>query len=80
MKRLMELNGVANIKLLIDELKNLSAGSYRTAYKEIQEQLDLLERYMVAYNRAINKGEPTPYWHEVRENPSKYPLNREIAD
>jgi hypothetical protein len=94
----MELNGVANITILINKLEDdlehstLTNPEYeevKTAINGIKEQLDLLNRYMIAYsdnkrntmdNLLHGKAthiEAEPAWHEVRENPSKYPTLRE---
>lgn len=83
MKRGMELNALANISMLmqveVDEKDGQMVMNHET-FESISNQLQLLERYMLAYNKAINNNTQTPYWHEVRDNPTLYPLNREIAD
>lgn len=85
-KRGIELNGVANMSMLLDLLKSdlekpnsngWNEACIGTTYSSIREQLILLERYMLAYNDAVNEGRPTPMWHEVRSNPQLYPTNRE---
>lgn len=47
----MELNGVANIKLLTDHLRSELAENETIVknFDKINEQLDVLERYMLAY-------------------------------
>lgn len=81
MKRIMELNGVANIDLMIqvevDQLPDGRAVMNQETLESIKNQLVNIERYMLAYNDAVNKGIQTPYWHEVLANPTKYPRNRE---
>jgi hypothetical protein len=75
----IELNGVANLTILIEDIYGYREGSetHENGYLKAKEQLILLERYMLAFTDAINKQEQPPYWHEVRENPSKYPRNRD---
>jgi hypothetical protein len=78
----MELNGVANIKILIDVnvstnettgLKELTL--YGSEVDAIYKQLEYLERYMVALEKYIPspKEFQIPKWHEVLANPSKFP-------
>lgn len=76
----MELNGVANLLALLE----MAQGGFgcdcvdqdeQEAWNNLKPQVELLERYMLAFSDAINKGEQPPYWHEVRDNPSKYPRN-----
>lgn len=81
-KRIMEVNGIANLHILLDNLNNdfaigpsIQQDGIRTDYHKAKEQLELLERYMVAYNTAIIEGTQTPYWHDILANPIKYPLN-----
>ncbi len=78
-KFFVELNGVANIKILMDELTNHAPNNDEILVpaSKIYQQLDLLERYMLAVTDAVNKGEKPPFWHEVRENKQNYPTNRE---
>jgi hypothetical protein len=83
MKQGIELNGLANISMLLQvevDKKNEQMVMNVETFDSIKKQIELLERYMLAYNKAINEGTKTPYWHEVRDNPTLYPLNREIAD
>ena len=82
--RRIELNGVANILALIEMniSKNTSTGLkevnlYGEEVVALLNQLDLLERYMLAYNDAILKQVQTPFWHEVKQNPNLYKTNRE---
>ena len=92
MKRGIELNGIANIQILLNSPDNGFVVSVMNDtgaaphvcvrvedMKEIKEQLKLLERYMIAYCQAVNAGTPAPHWHEVRDNPTKYPDNRESS-
>lgn len=83
----MELNGVANISMIIQMAKSLEKIDSDTA-KDINEQLLLLERYMLAYadhKRSIKSGSygalivevDEPNWHDIRENPQDYPTNHE---
>jgi len=90
----MELNGVANIHMIVDSLfEKLTSGQIdKTVYEDIssiKDQLDLLERYMLAYKKAAGNALveakfeynlpdiKAPYWHEVKAEPSKFPNNRE---
>ena len=108
MKHGIELNGVANILMLINII---AAGQSVThiaghepitpdmeQYKPIAEssihviklQLDLLERYMIAYAAWVDIAKreasyiPTgpatepPAWHEVKANPILFPTHREL--
>lgn len=83
MKRGMELNGVANIDLLLQvevDVKDGQAVMNLETLKSIKQQLVLLERYMLAYNKAVSNDTQTPMWHEVYANPNLYPRNRESKD
>ena len=74
----MELNGVANIMILVDQITQESeSNNHINVAIKIKEQAEMLERYMLAFNDAVNKQEKSPYWHEIRENPSKYPRNKD---
>ncbi len=84
MKYGIELNGVANIHCLLSLLEeNLSApvsngcsdACVAVNLDSIKDQLDVLERYMLAYARAVDNGITPPAWHEVRDNISLYPKN-----
>lgn len=80
MKRGLELNGVANIHMLLDLETDESNG--RVAMNQetvvsIKTQLELLERYMLAREEAFKNNTVAPFWHEVRENPKSYPTRRE---
>ncbi len=83
-KNTMEVNGVANLTILIDSLKHdlnklhvdgWNKACISTTVSSIEEQLDLLERYMIAYQASVEAGKPNPFWHEIKANPSAYPLN-----
>ena len=73
----IELNGVANIKMLMDHLLRgtPSLDECHITMAKIYQQLDLLERYMVEVQRAVSEDRSPAYWHEVREHKDKYPLN-----
>ena len=83
----MELNGVANVDMMVQMAKQ--DGTIEPALAEaILTQLNLLERYMLAYMDHKNSikagaygalvvGQDAPMWHEVRENPTEFPTNRE---
>jgi len=92
----MELNGVANLKILIDEIGDFEGyenqDKLNVLVEKAQEQLLLLERYMLAYTDAANDAiaesayqeccQPikAPMWHEVRENPTQYSTGRERVE
>jgi len=77
MKHAIEINGLANLHLMVEQLNVESNGDYEYAIEEIREQLILLERYMLAQQAAKDNNTTPPFWHEVRENPILYPTNRE---
>ena len=55
----MELNGVANILLL---LQSGAGGDMSDSTREtLEEQAILIERYMLAFGDAVSKGEQPPY-------------------
>lgn len=85
----MELNGVANIKLLIQAARLTDKIDIET-FEKVENQLNILERYMLAcadhasaYRTGLEAfqgkfdGPLFPYWHEVRDNLQNYPNNRE---
>jgi hypothetical protein len=92
---MIELNGLANLKILLDELTDNLPNDDRVTVPaaKMYEQLELLNRYMVAYARwtakeieehnseydHVTKTNP-PRWHEVRMNPNRYPTNHEELD
>jgi hypothetical protein len=76
MKRHIEVNGVANIKMLlqieVDKAQDASNGEdifymNKETYNSLLEQCDLLVKYMRSYNEAINNGVQTPFWHDIRD-------------
>jgi hypothetical protein len=69
----IELNGVANIKMLMDYPLECPV----VQRKAIMEQLDYLERYMLALSDAASMGLQPPAWHEVRENRKTFPSMKE---
>lgn len=71
-KFFIELNGVANIKMLIDTLEVIPALDSGTV-DAIQRQLDYLERYMLATAKAAREGQNPPYWHEILASPHDFP-------
>lgn len=86
MKRIMELNGVANIDLMLqvelNEVKDDKTGETifimnQDTVKSIKDQLVCLERYMLAYHKAVCSNVQTPMWHEVIADPISYPRNRD---
>ncbi len=79
MKHGIELNGVSNLHLLLDEIVSTHSSPEEKdqAVRNIKIQLDRLERYMIAYSDFTNNGDAPPFWHEVLSNPTRYPTNRE---
>jgi len=89
MKRGIELNGIANINIILQLLNENSPARMVDAdlkpvvyvqqetLNNINQQLELLERYMIAFCDATNNNTEPPKWHEVRQNPNLYPTNRE---
>jgi hypothetical protein len=86
----MELNGVANIKMMVEmgiETKEIDP----VLAIQIKQQLVLLERYLLAYQdhqHSIKAGAygaliveiDEPRWHEVKANPQEYPTNAERSN
>jgi hypothetical protein len=81
MKHGIELNGVANALVLLQvEVDKTDDGRLvmnKETYDSMVNNLQLLERYMLAYCEAVNNGTTVPHWYDVRENPKDYPSNRE---
>ena len=78
----MEINGIANLHIIVDGLydKLKEAGQdtkYSQDFIKIKEQLDLLERYMLAVKEAHDNMSQVPYWHDIKANKKVFPLNRE---
>ena len=67
----MELNGVANIFMLLekDDLKNTEVG------KDIYRQLQYLHEYMKQIKLSVDNNKEVPFWHEVRAEFDKDGLN-----
>lgn len=88
----MELNGLANLKILLDELTSQLPNDNRLLYPtaKMYQQLELLNRYMIAYEswaqghlkehaldyHHVVTNKP-PFWHEVLANPKNFPTNHE---
>lgn len=74
----MEINGLANIHILLNQVEFMSAeGSLdeehlQMAVESIKKQLELLERYMIAVSE-----DKKLFWHEVLQDPKKYPTLKE---
>ena len=89
----MELNGVANMQMLIQAAVSRSTECHTEITPELADkllkQLDLLNRYMVAYadsakNACAEYGHPeelqpikVPAWHEIKADLAKYPTLQE---
>lgn len=69
----MELNGLANIRAIIDSVDALDMDSDK-AFEQIEHQAILLEKYLVAI-RFI----PDLIWYEVTGNENMFPTNGEVA-
>ena len=69
----IELNGVANIKMLLDYPLECPV----VQKNALNDQLDVLERYMLALADAAEAGKTPPAWHEVRENRKSFPNMKE---
>lgn len=87
----MELNGLANIHMMLQTAKMDNTKIDPILADKITEQLHLLERYILAYTMAMEvqvetaeRGEPVvdsvPFWHEVRQNPELYPSLKDRVD
>lgn len=79
-KQGMELNGISNLLILLSIVEQdfgheHSIEDGEKAISDMKKQLEYLERYMVAYNKAVREGTQTPYWHDILANPKGFPLN-----
>lgn len=61
----LEVNGIANLAALIYLYEETLPEKFK---QDVQEQLDLLERYIV----AIESGN-VPFWHELKANKEQFP-------
>lgn len=80
----LELNGVSNILLLIgfetDKESTPDGNVYymnEETYRSIMQQIDFLERYMLACSEANVNDKELPFWHDITQNPKLFPLVRE---
>lgn len=62
----MELNGVANIKLIV-ETALLDGKIDKEVVKKINEQTDMLIMYLNSLNEHIKDKENVIPWHQIRE-------------
>ena len=71
----LEINGLANMKILIDMAtpKELDL----ELYNKLNEQILLLERYMLAVKDAVENDVEVPNWHDVKAKPLNFPTLRE---
>lgn len=70
MKRSIELNGVANIQLLMQlEVDRVNGGYYMNSetYQSILNELKHLQTYMIEYCKAVNAETDVPYWHDIKK-------------
>lgn len=69
----MELNGLANIHMLLtletdkaqDSSGNVIHYMNEETFNSIKKQLDLLQQYMVKYHEAVIKEHKVPNWHDI---------------
>lgn len=78
----MELNGPANIDLIIKQMEqdikdcgHVTHGNMKEYLKSLNENVDTLIRYMIAIKNQ-NPGLTIPMWHDVRDNKDKHPNHR----
>jgi hypothetical protein len=69
---IMELNGLANIRIIVDGV-NAGFETPESAMKKIEHQAILMEKYLIAMRYV-----PNLMWHEVHMNESLFPNNREV--
>lgn len=71
----MEFNGVANMKMLLDMHQAYSSEDLR---KKLDNQVDLLNRYLVAIDVLLTKEQQAkiPAWHDIRNNKDSYLDNK----
>lgn len=91
----MELNGLANIKLLMDEISEQlpNKDELLIPVAKVYKQLELMNRYLVAHEtwmqkelnehhseyHHIAKTKP-PFWHDILANPKSFPTLQERAN
>lgn len=80
----MELNGVANIQMMIQSFKEMKKEDLDNSTVAFLDRLDyqakVLERYMLACNDVIKnsqRSEDIPSWSEVRDVPENFPNMKE---
>ena len=79
---MVELNGIANIKISL-ELARASDQISSEIYNKIYEQIDFLERYMICMDEALSNQSmfsglnTLPQWHEIKQSHLKYPNIKE---
>ncbi len=72
----MEINGLANIHIIIDGAKEGEVSPELA--EKIKEQLETLNRYLINIATECQKKDVRyAPWHEVRDNPTKYPTLHE---
>jgi len=89
---MIELNGLANLKILLDQMTENLPNDDRVTIPaaKMYQQLELLNRYMVAHDawsqecmvrimdgQTVNIANP-PHWHEILANPKAFPTNHEV--
>lgn len=70
----MELNGIANM-LAIISMAEESSQIDATVAAELRDQLNVMERYLVAVSDCNRSGKQIPFWHDVRDNRTMYRTN-----
>lgn len=79
MKPGIELNGVSNMHMLLNEYSSRHLVQAEFVNK-MKEQLDLLERYMLGIaDSGLNPGR-VPLWHDVIAHKDLFPTRKEMID
>lgn len=78
----MELNGIANMKMLINHHKAVyhAGPDLKHTFERLEANLDSLERYVLSLNdiiKAAKKSGEIPTWAEVRDTPENFPTFKE---
>jgi len=71
---MIELNGISNIDLIL-KMRQLDLITEEQAMNKIKTQVDLLNRYMLSIQTSLESNKAVPMWHELLENPEKFPTN-----
>jgi hypothetical protein len=77
-KMSIEINGIANMHMLLDAHKHylednvLFAREDEGLHNKMKAQLEMTERYMLAMADSANTGRQLPAWHEILANPKNF--------